>query len=111
VTDFSSLTDRIQKFANDGTFLAKWGSSGTGSSEFDRARGVALDSNDNVYVVDSGNTRIQKFDSHIDPTKQKWAKEFVLIYGMDGPDGNPERVPDQWGIYNTRPGDADYSPV
>ena len=111
MTDFSSLTDRIQKFANDGTFLAKWGSSGTGSSKFDRARGVALDSNDNVYVVDSGNTRIQKFDSHIDPTKQKWAKEFVLIYGMDGPDGNPERVPDQWGIYNTRPGDADYSPV
>lgn len=48
---------------------------------------------------------------HIDPIKQKWAKEFVLIYGMDGPDGNPERVPDQWGIYDTKPGDADYSPI
>jgi len=47
---------------------------------------------------------------HIDPEKQEWAKEFVLIYGMDGADGNLERVPDQWGIYDTKP-DDDYSPV
>ena len=30
---------------------------------------------------------------------------------MNGPEGNPERVPDQWGIYDTRPGEAGYSPV
>ena len=43
--------------------------------------------------------------------KQKWAKEFVLIYSMDGGDGRPERVPDQFGIYDTKPGDEGYSPI
>ncbi len=48
---------------------------------------------------------------HVDPEKQKWAKEFVLVYNMDGADGRPERVTGQYGIYDTRPGDADYSPI
>ena len=48
---------------------------------------------------------------HIDPEKQKWAKEFVLVYDMDGPDGRPERVTGQYGIYDTRPGDPGYSPI
>jgi len=48
---------------------------------------------------------------HVDPEKQKWAKEFVLIYDMNGPDGRPERVTGQYGIYDTRPGDPDYSPI
>ena len=48
---------------------------------------------------------------YIDPEKQKWAKEFVLIYSMDGGDGRPERVPDQFGIYDTKPGDEGYSPI
>ena len=48
---------------------------------------------------------------HIDPEKKKRAKEFVLVYSMEGPDGRPERVQGQYGIYDTRPGDAGYSPI
>ncbi len=48
---------------------------------------------------------------HIDPEKQKWAKEFVLVYSVEGPDGRPERVQGQYGIYDTRPGDPGYSPI
>jgi hypothetical protein len=48
---------------------------------------------------------------HVDPTKQKWAKEYVTVYGLSGPDGNPERVAGQFGIYDSKPGDPNYSPI
>ena len=35
---------------------------------------------------------------HVDPTRQRWVKEFVLCYAVDGPDGRPEWVPGQYGI-------------
>jgi DNA-binding beta-propeller fold protein YncE len=40
--------------------VAKWGASGGGAGELLRPRGIAV-SADAVYVVDSGNARIQKF--------------------------------------------------
>jgi len=42
-------------------FIATWGSLGTGDGQFMRPIDVALDSSDNVYVVDLMNSRIQKF--------------------------------------------------
>ena len=49
---------------------------------------------------------------HIDATKQKWAKEYVVVYSVDGgPGGRPERVPNQYGIYDSKPGDPHYDPV
>jgi hypothetical protein len=47
----------------------------------------------------------------VDPAQTKWAKEFVVVYSLDGADGRPERVPEQYGIYDSRPGDANYSPI
>ena len=47
----------------------------------------------------------------IDPEKTKWANEYVVVYSLDGNDGKPERVPGQYGIYDSRPGDAHYSPI
>ena len=67
--------NRIQKFDSDGNFVAQWGGHGLrrwdrdNESKADRAegrfnqlRGVAIDSNGYIYVADSGNNRIQKFD-------------------------------------------------
>jgi CRISPR/Cas system CSM-associated protein Csm2 small subunit len=54
------------KFQSDGTFLAKWGSSGTGDGAFDWPCGVAVDAYGNVYVADTINNRIQKFGSDND---------------------------------------------
>ena len=47
----------------------------------------------------------------VDPEQTRWAKEYVVVYSIDGPDGRPERVPGQYGIYDSRPGDANYSPI
>ncbi|MBV6341164.1 FG-GAP-like repeat-containing protein [Candidatus Magnetobacterium casense] len=58
-----SGNNRIQKFANNGTFLTKWGSKGTNNGQFNAPYAIASDFSGNVYVTDSSNNRIQKFSS------------------------------------------------
>lgn len=41
-------------------FLQSWGSKGSGDGEFNGLCGIAVDENDQVYVADAGNCRIQK---------------------------------------------------
>jgi sugar lactone lactonase YvrE len=57
--------NRIQKFTNTGTFVTQWGSAGSAIGEFGSPLSggltVAADANGNVFVVDGGNSRIQKF--------------------------------------------------
>jgi DNA-binding beta-propeller fold protein YncE len=43
-------------------FITKWGNSTDGDGEFSNPQGVATDSSGNVYVADTWNHRIQKFD-------------------------------------------------
>jgi DNA-binding beta-propeller fold protein YncE len=42
-------------------FDTKWGTSGSGNSQFSDPLSIAVDSSGNVYVADGGNSRIQKF--------------------------------------------------
>lgn len=62
---------RIQKFDSNGQFLMMWGGPGSGAGQFNfvppkfNAVGsgdIVVDSQGNIYVADSGNARIQKFD-------------------------------------------------
>ena len=68
--------DRFQILAPDGTFIETWGASGDGEGEFEffsqrSALGspdgdVAFDAAGSIYVLDTGNYRVQKFgpDAH-----------------------------------------------
>jgi hypothetical protein len=55
--------NRVQEFDSSNNFVRKWGSVGTGNSQFTAPQGIAIDSSGNVYVVDTGNNRVQKFNS------------------------------------------------
>ena len=72
--------NRIQKFTNNGTFLAKWGTFGTSSGQLYLPRGIAVDSQGFVYVADTANNRIQKFNSN---------GRLITLWGNNGTqDGN-----------------------
>jgi len=45
------------------SFIRAWGTPGSGPGQFDRPIGIVIDESQTVYVTDSGNNRIQKFDS------------------------------------------------
>jgi YD repeat-containing protein len=81
VTD--STNDRVQELSSSGAFIRTWGFgvsdgktefevctssckagiSGSGSGQFSGPLGIAIGSSGNVWVVDSGNNRIEEFSS------------------------------------------------
>jgi len=56
-------------------FKTKWGTQGDLDGQFNYSRGIAVDSSGNVYVVDEGNDRVQKFNS---------AGGFITKWGSHG---------------------------
>ena len=70
-----SENNRIQKFDSNGTFITKWGTSGSGNGQFPCPVGVAIDNVGNVYVSEWDNNRIQKFGPN---------GAFITKWGTDG---------------------------
>jgi len=64
-------------YAQIPVFILSWGSQGTADGQFMYPGGVASDADGNVYVVDIGNHRVQKFTS---------SGEFLLKWGSRGSD-------------------------
>jgi DNA-binding beta-propeller fold protein YncE len=54
---------RIAKYEGTGRFIKAWGSRGSAEGQFDMIQGIAIDAQNNVYVADEGNKRIQVFDT------------------------------------------------
>jgi DNA-binding beta-propeller fold protein YncE len=53
----------IKKYTATGSLTVAWGSSGSGSAQFNAPKYLATDGSDNIYVADNMNHRIQKFSS------------------------------------------------
>ena len=45
-------------------FIGKWGSKGSGDGQFASPSGIAIDSSNDVFVLDTGNNRVQKFSNN-----------------------------------------------
>ena len=83
VSDFSS--DTVYRFREDGKvpevmkirYIDRIGESGFGDGQFYGPTALAVDKDDNLYVIDSGNMRVVKFS----PTGN-----FLLSFGREGDD-------------------------
>jgi tripartite motif-containing protein 71 len=75
--------------ANKYQFMKEWGSQGSGDGQFNSPRGIAVDPLGNVYVTDTGNNRVQKFDSN---------GTFVSKWNSTG-SGNTFHAPEGIAIY------------
>lgn len=71
--------NRIQKFAFSGfppgVFTSKWGINGSGNGQFNAPKGIVIDSAGNVYLADTGNNRVQKFNA---------SGTFLTSWGIQG---------------------------
>ncbi len=68
-------------------YLGEWGGAGSGEGQFNAPRGIVADSQSNVYVVDSGNSRVQKFNE---------AGQYLGQWGTPG--GGPGQFSSPVGI-------------
>jgi hypothetical protein len=57
------INSRVAKVSPDGTWLGSWGTPGGGPGQFSTPHSIAIDAQDNIYVADRGNRRIQVFDT------------------------------------------------
>lgn len=56
-----TATYTVLKYDSAGNYMTRWGREGSGDGQFNDAEGIAIDSSGDVYVMDSGNKRIQVF--------------------------------------------------
>ena len=54
-----SKNNRIQKFDTNGTFVKRWGTSGSGTGEFDLPVIIIMDSKGDLIVNDRGNNHVK----------------------------------------------------
>ena len=57
------VNSRVAKYSKDGDWVKSWGEPGTGPGQFNTPHAIAIDRNNNVYVGDRGNRRVQVFDT------------------------------------------------
>jgi len=55
------INSRVAKYDPDGNFLMSFGEPGSGPGQLNTPHSIAIDAQDNVYVADRGNGRIQVF--------------------------------------------------
>jgi len=67
--------DRVFLLDTKGTVRSRFGESGSGEGAFHGPEGVCFDAGGRIYVVDSGNNRVQKFDEK---------GTFILQFGRKG---------------------------
>ncbi len=79
--------DRVQKYSSNGEFICRFGETGNGPLQFSRPQSMVMDSEDNLWISDACNHRIQvvRFE--------KEQPELVRIIGQQGSNPGEFRYP------------------
>ena len=67
------VNSRIAKVDKDGNWLKSWGEPGDQPGQFNVPHSIAVDAQNNIYVADRSNRRIQVFD-----TNGKFLRQFTI---------------------------------
>jgi sugar lactone lactonase YvrE len=67
------VNSRVAKYSKNGDWVTSWGDKGTAPGQFRLPHAIAIDRNDNIYVGDRTNRRIQVFD-----TSGKFLRMFTI---------------------------------
>jgi sugar lactone lactonase YvrE len=88
------INSRVAKVDKDGNWLKSWGERGKEPGQFNTPHSIATDANDNVYVADRGNHRIQVFDRD-----GNFLRQFAIEVPVP-PDARPAigKIPDEAGM-------------
>jgi len=70
------INSRVAKYDKNGDWVKSWGSKGTGPGQFRLPHSIAIDRNNNIYVGDRSNHRIQVFDTD---------GKFLRMFSIDIP--------------------------
>ena len=57
------INSRVAKFGRNGDWVKSWGTPGTDPGQFNLPHAITIDRNDNVYVGDRSNHRVQVFNT------------------------------------------------
>lgn len=72
------INSRVAKVSAGGEWLGSWGTPGDGPGQFSTPHSIASDAQDNIYVADRGNRRIQVFD-----TAGKFLRQITINVPFD----------------------------
>jgi len=56
------VSNRVVAYSYEGKFLSSFGKGGSAEAELSYPLGMCLDAQDNIYIADSGNARVQIYD-------------------------------------------------
>ena len=70
------INSRVAKYDRNGDWVKSWGSKGTAPGQFVIPHAIAIDRNNNIYVGDRSNHRIQVFDTE---------GKFLRMFSIDIP--------------------------
>jgi streptogramin lyase len=76
------INSRVAKYDKNGDWVKSWGTRGTGPGQFNLPHAIVIDRNNNIYVGDRSNRRIQVFD-----TEGKFLRMFTI--DVPPPPGDP----------------------
>jgi DNA-binding beta-propeller fold protein YncE len=70
------INSRVAKYDKDGAWVKTWGDRGKAPGQFHLPHSIAVDRNDNIYVGDRTNHRVQVFDTN---------GRFLRMFSIDVP--------------------------